>query len=344
MFFFRADSNPVISGGHINRCISIATTLIDADEQVCFLIADDNPVSILQKNNLPFINLHSDWADLSSDVQTVKKLLSENENPVLIIDTYTVTKDYIKELKPYCKIAYLGSKQEPFNELDLLINYSVDIDYSFYHNNYSEKTNLLLGASYAPLRKEFQKEKHISNDTIKQILLTSGNTDQNNIIDNILSAIQPTIEKYSITTNVVIGRMFESRNKLYTRYDNHPFIRLCENVTSMSSLIQQSDLAISANGTTIYELSAMGVPTISFAMVEEQLQSAEAFSKLGAVDYCGPSFRDSNSCSNLINTKLNHYISNPESLIDLANRAHDLIDGSGCQRIVYTLKSLKMGG
>lgn len=334
MYFFRVDSNSKISSGHVMRCISIAATLVEQGERVSFLIADDNPIEILKRFGFSYVNLHSDWENLMSDVEQVKKLLKEEKNSTLIIDTYRITLQYVESLKPFCKIVYLGSKIDKLGNLDYLINYSADIDYSFYNNTYTKNTELLLGVQYAPLREEFQGYNPQYKEEIDSILLTTGNTDKNQSVKKILDGISPIIEKNDIVINVVLGGMFENKKELYKAYCNNPYICFYENVASMSSLMKQCDLAITANGTTVYELSALGIPSISFAMVEEQVKSAEALYKLGAIAYCGRMYQNSESCVNAIKDTLQSFIKNHNKLISLGNRAHSLIDGNGCQRIV----------
>jgi spore coat polysaccharide biosynthesis predicted glycosyltransferase SpsG len=108
----------------------------------------------------------------------------------------------------------------------------------------------------------------------------------------------------------------------------------------MSALMKDCNLAISANGTTVYELCAIGVPVISFAMVEEQVRSAEAMQKFGFIDYCGVSYDDKYGCISRILKRVSHYISVPDDLPKLAKRAHDVIDGKGVYKIVDALRSL----
>ena len=58
MVFFRADSNKQIASGHIMRCISIAQAFKDAGEDVTFLIADENPILMLERAEMKYHNLH----------------------------------------------------------------------------------------------------------------------------------------------------------------------------------------------------------------------------------------------------------------------------------------------
>ena len=337
MLYIRTDSNSIISGGHVMRCIAIAKSMQKTGLDVCFLISDESSTHLLMDSDLKYIVLNSDWQDLMTDVETVKKILQRTQPAILLIDTYSVTKEYIDALKPYCKVGYLGSKKEYLGDLDFLINYSTDIDYRFYCENYGKKTRLFLGPSYAPLRDEFQKIEHLYRDRIERIFLTTGNTDCEHIVDSIIEGLQPHIQGAKIVLDVVLGRMFENKNYLKKKYGQDNHIVFHDNVKSMSVLMKECDLAISANGTTVYELSAMGLPTISFAMVEEQVNSAEAMSRLGVIDYCGRSYMNKDECVKLIVERVNYYINHHGDLINLAQKAHDLIDGNGCRNIVMAL-------
>lgn len=341
MILFRADSNKHIASGHVMRCISIAQAFKDAGDEVAFLIADDNPVQMLDRAGMRYHNLHSVWNQLMGEVETMKSLLRSYDKPLLIIDTYQVSRGYVEALLPYAKICYLGSKPEYLGELQALINYSTDIDYNFYTVNYGYTTKLLLGASYAPLRKEFlQVERKESIDGRCRILLTTGNTDQRQYVERIMSAIGSSPLFHHLVINVVVGSMFENKEELHTLYDNIENVRLHENVKSMSSLMGESDLAVSANGTTVYELAAARVPTISFSMVEEQVKSARKLNELGVVDYCSEIYQDERKCIDSILKKIDKYASSPEARNALATKANSIVDGRGCERITNILLKL----
>ena len=134
-----------------------------------------------------------------------------------------------------------------------------------------------------------------------------------------------------------VKAMFNNKELLHVKYDDNSNVKLYENVSSMSTIMRNCDLAISANGTTIYELSAMAIPTISFAMVEEQVKSAEGLDALRVIDYCGTSYTDVNKCVKAIIDKALYYIENYDNRIRLAQNAHNLIDGNGCQKIIDEL-------
>ena len=76
-----------------------------------------------------------------------------------------------------------------------------------------------------------------------------------------------------------------------------PFLKLHENVTDMAALMASCDLAISAAGTTLYELCAVGIPAVSYSFADNQLPSSLAFANVGAVPYAGDLRMDTESCS-----------------------------------------------
>ena len=341
MVFVRADSNSIIASGHIMRCLSISKAIMSNGEVVHFLLADENASSVLKEAGIDYTVLNSDWQNLMSDADQVKKILQSDNNPILLIDTYSVTKEYVEYLSPYAKIVFLGSKQDYLGNVDILINYSADIDFGFYNRYYSEGTRLLLGPKYAPLREEFQNVSKTYKNFIERILLTTGNTDRDHMVNAILQLILPSINETNIVVDVIIGRMFDDKEGLHRNYDNNNHVCFHENVKSMSTLMLDCDLAISANGTTVFELSAIGLPAITFAMVPEQVKSAEALSDLGVIDYCGSSYVESDSCLKNIKSRVDYYLYHNDELISLGKAANKLIDGNGCKKITEMILSIE---
>jgi len=339
--YFRADSNSAIASGHIMRCLSIACYLKKKGCSVCFLIADMNPINMLEHEGITYICLNSQWNDLNKEIVKVKDILSADKHPLLVIDTYQVTRQYVEEILPFASICYIGSKKEYLGDIHSIINYSADIDYDFYESNYDGgKTMLLLGPKYAPLREEFQSIGEHNSGSVKRILITTGNTDQNGIVSKILANISKEPYFSDVQIDVVVGAMFACKETLVSVFKEMPNIHFHKDVRSMSRLMAQSDLAITANGTTVYELIAAKVPVVSFAMVAEQVNSAISLEKLGAVEYCGKSYEDENNVIKNIVQKVMMFYMRPSFLKKQISHASEFIDGNGCARISRALLGL----
>lgn len=340
MICFRVDSNKTIASGHVMRCLSIANVLKERKQNILFINADSNSDEMIETAGFKHLSLHSKWDNLDSEIPKMIKHLKNNKCDLLIIDTYSITKNYVEALRPYVKICYLGSKQENLGKLNVLINYSSHIDYDFYSNNYKD-TFLMLGTDYIPLRKEFQNLHYRPlTGKLRNVLLTTGNTDGNCFTAKLINYFSKLEEFSQLDFNVIIGRMFINKDEIQALAQKYKNIHLYENVKNMKEIIQKCDVAISANGTTVFELAACSVPAITFAMVPEQVESAETLNKMGIVSYCGRFYEDEIQCILTITKKLKEFFFNFEELNTFSKNAKNLVDGNGCIRIVDNLLNI----
>ena len=141
-----------------------------------------------------------------------------------------------------------------------------------------------------------------------------------------------------------MGKLFTNLTGLEALVAANPAIHLHYNVSDMASLMKQCDYAVSAAGTTLYELCALGIPCISFSMAENQKIMAETFSDTGAVPYAGDIQNKSSEDMQLILTNIkNHLISLSQ---DFSKRMaqhknmRELVDGCGAVKIAEALCKL----
>lgn len=333
----RADSNSTVASGHIMRCLSIAIVFKEKGADVCFVTADENSDSFLEGKGFEHITLHSSWDNLYVEIPQMQALLSAYDKPLLLIDTYSITSEYVDALAPFATIAYLGSKRGYLGKLDVQINYSAKTEPEYYHSLYGDKIKLMLGLAYTPLREEFQTIPLHFNEKISHILITTGNTDVNGYVSQIIKEIIDITIDYNIIIDVVVGCLFghiEELDALAEAYNN---VILYRNVTRMSELMKQADISITACGNTILELAAARVPQIAFSMVEEQTRSAHEFAELEMIDYCGKIYEENEVCLKSIGKSLKKHLANPKERLDLTERAASFVDGKGCERIVNEL-------
>ena len=142
------------------------------------------------------------------------------------------------------------------------------------------------------------------------------------------------------TLHIIIGKYNENRETLLELAKELPFLQLHENVTDMAALMSHCDLAISAAGTTLYELCAVGVPTVSFIMADNQITSAKAFAKAGAIPCAGDVRTEKEQ---VIDNILSFMTEMSQSIVKRTS-AHDatsrLVDGNGAFRIAEALWKL----
>lgn len=324
MIYIRVDANNIIATGHLFRCISIAEALRELGEDVTFVMADNNGISLLE-GRFPYIILDTDWRDMNSELAILSDVLVQENAKKLIIDSYQVTENYLSEIRKYVKTIYIDDINAFYYDVDELICYA-----NYYRNNkYEEryfKTKLLLGCNYVPLRKEFRNvpNKVIKTD-VEELLIMSGGTDSYNFIGNILE----NIDSYQYKrVNAICGRYNANYDVLYKKYNgtNVSIVRSTDNIIEY---MLSADVAISASGVTLYELCACGTPTLSYVMADNQIDNAVQFDKDGIISYMGD-IRKGNVINNII-TNLNSYDMKKRQIQSLSMKQY--VDKNGALNI-----------
>lgn len=341
MIYFRVDSNTSISAGHVMRCLAIAQALQARDVPCMFFCADEEPVGLIKSNGFECTVLNGDWRDLSIEIPRLARLLQGDAHAVLVVDTYSVDGNYVAKLCKFARICYLGSKPLIAPELSLLVNYSTKIDQSFYTSAYQgSSTKLCLGPRYAPLRREFSAGNPSSSDKVRSVLITTGNTDNDGFVDALLTSLLASKSLSSIHYDVVVGPLFKNVERLESRYGDLVAVDLLRGIGNMSGVMKRNDLAVSACGTTLYELAACGVPTVGFSLVPEQSESGDSLCERGVIEYAGGVYEGRSDCIRRIIAALERLVANKDERCDLARKFHGLSDGFGCDRICDELLSL----
>lgn len=261
--------------------------------------------------------------------------------PVILIDSYYVTPAYLNSLRTFAKIAYMDDLRSFDYPVDLVINYDVipPSKTAEYDQAYTNSSVKLLGAGYTPLRSQFQNPKVSLKDEIQNILITTGGSDPYHFTETVISYLLS--QNFSIDLHVVVGKLFQNTESLETLARQNPCIHLHYNVSDMAALMKQCDYAISAAGTTLYELCALGIPAISFTIADNQIIMAKTFAETRAVPYAGDLRKDMLSeILSCINTHLKELSQNFFLRQKQNELMRQLTDGNGAKKIALELYNL----
>lgn len=368
LIYFRTDGNSQIATGHLMRCLSIAQACQVLSLPVCFLVSDEDSASLLKQfdpaGTFPVRILSSAvYNDMEKELPELLSLLSKAPS-LLFVDSYFVTEPYLQAFSGICPVAYLDDLQLFDYPVDLVINYDVIPEDMLpsYQAAYKRAGQTLLGASYTPLRSQFQMEVPAVRPSVKDILITTGGSDPYHFCLNLLSCFQESlsalIAEPDFHLHVLIGSLNEDKRLLRELAAELSFLRLHENVTDIAALMASCDLAISAAGTTLYELCAVGIPAVSYSFADNQLPSSLAFANVGAIPYAGDLRVDTESCPIVpspdskgagsayglpgVLSAVCHFVTDMSANMAKRKSAqqsmHRLIDGKGSYRIAGALE------
>lgn len=336
MIWFRADGGREIGMGHIRRCLSVSAALQELGEQTCFLVADDAAVSLLDAQGQDYRVLNSSWQNPEEELKTMLPMLRESGKGVFFADSYYVTAEYLRqigELMPVCCMDDMGISGLP---VDLLINYNIFATQSLYTMG-DGKTNYLLGTKYAPLRREFQNAYQPVREKAERVLITTGGSDRYDLTGQILRSALQNPETKDLEYCVVSGPYNEHLPQLLEMERKHGNVHIYSNVTRMSELMQSCDIAVTAGGSTMYELCAVGVPILCFSFVDNQEKIVEEFRERRIVRFAGNYLTQKEQMIPLLTEQIAALYDSVELRRSCSEKERELVDGQGAWRIAERL-------
>lgn len=336
MIFIRVDANPEIATGHLMRCLAIADAFKKKNMDIRFVMSDDKVKNLLDQWGQELISLNSHWREMVRELPTLIEYINQYKATAIIVDSYSANSLYFKELSKYIKVILFDDLFVDIYECAMLINYNsyaCDLDYE---KKYLD-TKLLLGCKFAPLRKEFQNISfRIINKEVKNILITSGGGNAfgitNAIIDRLL--------KDNININLIVVAGAFANDDLERKYGKYNDIEICRNVSNMSELMLKSDIAISAGGSTLYELCACGTPTICYCIAENQSRNVKKLNEDGLVLYAGNIVENKDDTLDKISYYIADFVHNKNKRVSISSKMQKSIDGLGSYRILDEIKSI----
>ena len=369
MIGFRVDANEKVATGHLMRCMAIAEMCRKKGEEVFFLLAEEKETKRLRDKKFPFRILHTDWENMEKELPDLTNILQEEKISTLVVDSYQATPYYLEKLNQCIPVLYLDDMGKEFYPVSVVLHYGIGTDTKEYLANYeAHGIRVLAGTKYIPLREEFMQE-YLS-ETGKQemtsgtqtawaksqvcqcmgkaerknrILLTTGGTDPFRIAEQFLEACFSYEESgcaflQKCEYDVIVGALNHQTEILEDMAKKNPRIHLHYNVSNMSDYMRRCKLAVSAGGTTLYELCACGIPTVCFSFADNQEPGTVLFGERGLMDYAGDARRT--AVVQTMVTALLRLEQDDELYAGRQKRMMETVDGRGTVRIAEVLCSM----
>ena len=278
----RADSDGKIGAGHIMRCIALAQAWQDQGGEVTFIshCESDALKERIHNEGFRFISLDHVCPDSSDLMSTLSILKTESadQKPWLVLDGYHFTPEYQKSVRDEGILLLVIDDMDhlPYYHADILLNQNIHASELKY--NCDEDTILLLGTRYVLLRREFLKQldfKRQIPDRARNILVTLGGADPDNVTMKVIKALK-LLDEPAVAVRIIIGPASPHQKTLRKAIGpDHFKTELLINPPNMPELMAWADMAVSASGSTCWELAFMGVPSILIILAENQAAVAE---------------------------------------------------------------------
>lgn len=343
----RADANEEVAMGHIMRCITIAGQLKKLGNQVVFFTADEYAAELLKQAEMEQVCLHSQWNDMEKEVPILREALKKRGCNKLLVDSYQATSKYFKGLSDLCKLICIDDCFEEIYSVDMLINYNAYHVRFDYEGAYQNRTKLLLGTAYVPLREEFQERRDTGDHTSVKgkesaghVLLSSGGGDVYHALAGILDEAIKDKAFDEVIFHVVVGKFHPNAGELERLAEEHENILLHYDVKNMAELMEKCNAAVSAAGTMLFELSAMQIPSVFFVSADNQQYDSEFFAKEERMLFAGDIRSDKELCIGNILNGLKRILQDEKFCQRMKKALYEVTDGRGAKRIAEEIVKL----
>lgn len=340
MIGIRVDANDKIAMGHIMRCISIAVRLKELGQDVLFIMSQPYGGDFLKDKGFEYISLDNDYSDKHSEIADLIKVIKDNNIDKLLIDSYQVDATYMSMVKECgVKLIYMDDMLLELYPVDVLVNYTIGIENGGYDGFDYTCAKLLLGADYIPLRPEFSEEPIEIKDKVENVFITTGGTDEFGMVVDLVNTLSSDAFRY-LKKNVVVGKFFKDDDKIAELSAEYGNIDFYKDVKDICSIMKACDVAISAGGTTLAELSACGIPTICFSVADNQLGGVKAYSDRKIMYYAGDVRDSKRNIIAFVRARLMKMVYEKDLRENFSREARKYVDGQGAIRIAKVIAEL----
>ncbi len=333
-----AETGKTVGLGHLIRCSAIAEELCRKDN-ILFITTKGFVDENFRISNVRYTQSVSPKENEETFVFNMRNIFKKADIQVALLDSYYITQNILLELNIECKIVVFdGSSVYPLG-INMIINYTLRASYENYFQRYGNKVSLAIGPKYFPLRRDIRQTKPINIiEKPKNIFVSLGGSEM----------LEETVEVISIVKKIdgnldiyMVGDKILCESEVIK---NDSKIHFYSNIKNVENVMKKCDIAVSAAGTTIYELLSLGIPTISFAIAENQLVNKELEDIIlwcGLINKITKNGRLRIKDKNIIKNKLSFLLESYEIREKLSEQGKVFIDGLGAVRIAQMIKCLE---
>ncbi len=327
MIYIRVDVSKEIGLGHLMRCLSLAEAL-EVFYSITFILRETNHyyLELIKGKGFDYRTIPSQYG-ISEEVEFLNKCLAIDEPKSIVFDGYHL--DYKYQAKIICKgkKVHLGLLHGNNYVADMIVNPVPWATHDAYKGKVKNGALILAGPNYILIGKSFREaKKYEPAKNMRSILITLGGSIMSDKVLDIYEALKDLPFTFKMVTGFI-----GTEKSTQACSDN---LKVYSNSFEMASLMQTVDFAITAAGTTCWELCTIGVPFINYVVSDNQVSNSNYLAKNKLSINMGNIVNlNSNQLRETICTLSKDY----EKRKQLSKQGKTLIDGYGSFRVASTI-------
>jgi UDP-2,4-diacetamido-2,4,6-trideoxy-beta-L-altropyranose hydrolase len=276
-FVFRADGSSAIGLGHLSRMATLALAARAEGHDVRMACArpEAEARSFVMRRALELEVLD---VEPGTDADAAATRAVAGRDALVVIDGYVFTSGWLSGLGGAERtIAYVDDQARDSFTCDAVINPNVSGTAALYT---SSSSALLVGPQYALVDERFvnaRQQKTAPGPEPRRLLVTMGGSDPPGATLAVLAALA---SHAGLEVRVVVGGANARKEEIRELCRERGYeLRLA--VEDMASEMIWADLAVTASGVTATEIACVGLPGVTFPIVDNQAPIAAALDRLG---------------------------------------------------------------
>lgn len=329
-----------MGSGHVMRCLTLAHALQAKGGNVTFLsrLLPGHLVEGIRRAGFDVRALPApllataDWlgVPLEQEIRDSGQALSEcGRIDWLVVDHYGLDCVWQKAMRVHAKrLLVIDDLANRVHDCDLLLDQNLSLAPS---NRYEALVpagcRTLLGPKHVLLREEFTKARRTARERtgeVRRVFVFFGGGDATNETAKALEALRGLDRPLRI--DVVLGATNPHKATIEKLVARMPATTLHVAVDHMAALMTEADLAIGAGGTTTWERSYLGLPTIVLTVADNQREGAHAVAEAGGIWYVGDA---QDVSTDALRNLLKRLVASPDEVRRVSQAALALMAGHG---------------
>jgi UDP-2,4-diacetamido-2,4,6-trideoxy-beta-L-altropyranose hydrolase len=329
--YLRCDAGDIDGLGHVMRCLTLAEAFAARRTHPHFVTAEGpGHVGRARAEAAGFpVSAAPGPAGSTSDADALVALLAANPDTKLVVaDSKRIEADWLSRCGAAAPIVWITDEDRPNHKSAVVLNGNLTASREVYGPADGD-TLLLLGPSYNLIHPAYFESRRTRDSEPLNILITMGGEDPQDHTSLVLRRFAGEWADHSIT--IVIGPAHPDPAAVRAATaETAPHAQIVPAPPNLMPYVHRADLAITAGGTTCYELAAAGVAQLAIVIEEHQRAIVASLAQAGALKSIGDYHGLRPDAGEVLASMLS--AADDREALGLAGRA--LFPGPGAPRVV----------
>lgn len=356
---FRTDASTQIGSGHVKRCQSLGTALVQRGMEVIFITrVSDVPMAGMFEG-LPFTLLelphvtapcvaaqagapaHAHWlgTDWQTDAQATIAILKGRPVSLVVVDHYALDARWHRAVSSElgCRMAAIDDLADRELGVDVIIDHNHAEDHTLkYQAVNASLAPVLGGPRHALLAEGFEHApRNPAADPVRSVGIFMGGIDRLNLSTAALRGLRDTAQ-FEGAVEIVTTRGNPHLDSLMATAADDGRTVVTVDAPDLAGFFGRHELHIGAGGGATWERCCLGAPSIATVVAENQRQVLLPLARLNVLDLVE---REAPPAA-LMGQHALALMQEPQKRKTLSVNAMKLVDGKGCHRISDHLLNL----